>query len=331
MKALYFTAKGRAELLDREICPPKADEVTVKIAVTTISPGTERANILDLPNTFAYGRWPKQEGYSSSGVITECGEDVKDLKPGDRVALSWSHHQQYMTLPAKNVVRIPDEVSFSEAALYHIATFPMAAVRKCRTEFGESALVMGQGVLGQLSILFLKIAGAVPVIAVDPVEEKRKRAVEVFGADAAFDPYADDFVTRVKEMTDGGAKVVIEVTGVGAGLSGALDVTARFGRVALLGCTRFFDFNIDYYTKVHCPGITLVGAHTNARPLQDSSNGWWTERDDIKAVMQLSRYGRLSLSSYVEECFDPKDATEVYKRLSEDRSFPLAQFDWTLL
>ena len=296
MKAIYYTAVGKAEIIEEEVRRPGPDEAVVKTAVTTISPGTERANILDLPNTYASGRWPKQEGYSSAGVVTETGSAVTGLKAGDRVAMSWSHHQEYNTLPAKNLVKLPDDVSFSEAALYHISTFPMAAVRKCRTEFGESALVMGQGVLGQLAILYLKIAGAVPVIAVDPVEEKRERAVSVFGADAAFDPYDPEFIAKVKDVTGGGAKVVIEVTGVGAGLSGALDVTAPFGRVALLGCTRFFDFNIDYYTKVHKPGITLIGAHTNARPLMDSSNGWWTERDDIRAAMQLSRYGRIDLS-----------------------------------
>ena len=331
MKVILFTSRGKAELVEQEVRRPEKNEVTVKLMVTTISPGTERANILDLPNTFAYGRWPKQEGYSSAGIVTEVGSEVQKFKPGDRVAVSWSHHQEYMTLPENNLVKLDDDVSFSEGALYHITTFPLAAIRKCRLEIGESALVMGQGVLGQLAILLLKAAGAVPVIAVDPVPEKRQRAMEVFGADAAFDPFAADFVDRVKSLTHGGANVVIEVTGVGAGLQGALDVTAEFGRVALLGCTRFSDFNIDYYTKVHKPGITLVGAHTNARPKVDSSQGWWTERDDIRAIMKLSRFGRIRLDSFVEETFSPADAPAVYERLSENPAFPLAQFDWTRL
>ena len=69
-----------------------------------------------------------------------------------------------------------------------------------------------------------------------------------------------------KEISNGGVKVGIEVTGVGAALDGILDCMARFGRVALLECTRSSDFTIDYYRKVHGLGITLVGAHTNARP-----------------------------------------------------------------
>ena len=144
---------------------------------------------------------------------------------------------------------------------------------------------MGQGVLGQIAILLLKAAGAVPVIAADPVAEKRERALGL-GADFAFDPAAEDFAGRVRSVTgyghkvqegrvDGsGANVVVEVTGKGLAMDMALDAIAPFGRLALLGCTRDSDFTINYYRKVHGRGVTLVGAHTNARPDRESAAGW---------------------------------------------------------
>ena len=106
---------------------------------------------------------------------------------------------------------------------------------------------------------------------------------------------------------------------------------ARFGRVALLGCTRSSDFSIDYYRKVHGPGITLVGAHTDARPNADSSGGWWTQADDMQAVMKLHEMGRLKLSSLVDETHSPEKATEIYNRLCNDKTFPIVQFDWSVL
>ena len=111
----------------------------------------------------------------------------------------------------------------------------------------------------------------------------------------------------------------------------ALDCLKRFGRMALLGCTRNSDFSIDYYRKVHGRGVTLVGAHTIARPKVESSAGWWTERDDAKAVIRMLDLGRIEFDSLIEEVHSPREATEVYGRLAKERAFPLVQFDWSLI
>ena len=212
----------------------------------------------------------------------------------------------------------------------NIATVPLAAIRKCRLELGESAIVMGMGILGIFALKLLKAAGAAPIIAVDPNEEKRRKALGC-GADAAFDPFTPDFAAKVGALTNGGAKVGIEVTGNGGGLNGILDCMARFGRVALLGCTRDSDFTVDYYRKVHGPGITLIGAHTHARPENESHGGWWTQDDDIETLIRLVRLGRLSLSDVIDETYSPSDAPDVYRRLAEESTFPLTQFDWRRL
>ena len=217
------------------------------------------------------------------------------------------------------------------ASLAHIATFPMAAIRKCKLEMGESAMVMGLGILGQFAIRMLRAAGATPIIAADPVAKRREEALKG-GADYAFDPFDPDFAQKVKEVTGGGVAVAIEVTGQGAGLDETLDCMARFGRVALLGCTRNKEFHIDYYRKVHSPGITLIGAHTLARPLQESHSGWFTEKDDLKAILDMMHYGRLTLDNLYSEINSPEDCGEVYTILINDREFPLiSQFDWSRL
>lgn len=334
VKQIVFTKPSVAELLETEIEAPKANEVQVRLAVSTISSGTERANLVGDPNVGPNSAgavvFPRVLGYSSAGIVEAVGENVTNFKIGDRVAMSWTTHTQVLNIDQNNVYKLPDNVSFNDGALLHISIFPLAAIRKCRLEIGESAIVMGMGVLGLVAIPLLKAAGAAPIIAVDPVPEKREKALSV-SADYALDPFAEDFAKTVKEITGGGAKVGIEVTGIGAGLDGILDCMARFGRVALLGCTRNKDFTIDYYRKVHGPGITLVGAHTQARPQYESSDGWWTQRDDIATTLKLTEMGRIKLSDIIDEIHSPTEATEVYTRLANEKAFPMVQFDWSKL
>ena len=343
---ILFTSAGVAELVERPAPEPQSGEVLVRLVRSCISSGTERANLVGVPDSGvgifgapATTTWPRQSGYSSSGVVEAVGAGVTSLKSGDRVALSWSHHAQLVCLPATQAYPIPDGVSFEQAAFAHIATFPLAAIRKCRLEIGESAIVMGQGVLGQLAVLLLRAAGAAPVLAADPVAAKRDRA-RALGADFALDPTAPDFAAQAKALCPSewrkifgrvamsGPQVGIEVTGVGAALDNVLDAIAPFGRIALLGCTRDSNFTIDYYHKVHGRGVTLVGAHTACRPEAESAPGWWTTRDDAQAFLRLLELGRLSLDGFVDEVHAPEDCGEVYARLAAGGPFPVVQFDW---
>ena len=331
-KSILFTKVNTAQLVGEPIPVPASGEVLVKLAFSTISSGTERANLtgelnISLVERFEKAIFPRRGGYSSAGVVQAVGEGVTSVQPGDRVAVSWSTHCQYVCAQERYVYKLDEETPFSEAALWHIGTFPMAAVRKCRLEIGESAIVMGLGVLGRMAVQLLRCAGAAPIIAADPVEAKRAQALRD-GADYALDPFDPDFAQQVKALTGGGVKVAIEVTGNGKALDTVLDCMERFGRVALLGCTRNSDFTIDYYHKVHGPGITLVGAHTNARPDEASYPGMWTTRDDVLAIQRLVRHGRLTLQPLVEEIHSPAECFEVYHRLATEKSFPLVQFDW---
>jgi len=333
-RKIVFTQVNKAELLADEVPSLASDHVLIETKVSTISSGTERANITGDPYVTVASvepnvRFPRFGGYSSAGVVTAVGSNVKSVKPGDRVALSWSHHASHQVINECNVHLIEsDQVSYAAAALTHIATFPLAAIRKCRLEIGESGVVMGLGVLGLLAVQLLHAAGAVPVIAVDPVADRREKALKM-GADYAFDPFAPDFIKKVKEVTHGGVNVAIEVTGNGQALNQVLDCMAKFGRVALLGCTRHSDFTVDYYHKVHGPGITLVGAHTNARPQTESYAGYWTHHDDAMALLRLCASGRINLDAMIEETHAPEDAPEVYQRLINEKAFPIVQFDWT--
>jgi 2-desacetyl-2-hydroxyethyl bacteriochlorophyllide A dehydrogenase len=335
-KQIVFTQINTAKLLDKQLPAPAPHQVMVETAVSTISCGTERANITGDPNVSAEAAssvvFPRYSGYNSAGTVIAVGESVKGIKVGDRVVVFWGLHQGINLVSQDNVVKIEDDsIGFETAAMSFIASFPMAAIRKTRLEMGESAMVMGLGILGMIAVKLLRLAGAVPIVAVDPNPKRREIALQN-GADYVFDPFAENFTEQVKAVTNGGVKVAIEVTGVGAGFNEALDCMAKFGRVALLGCTRNSDFTVDYYKKIHGPGITVIGAHTIARPSVESHPGWFTHKDDIAAVLRLCAGGRLTLENIIAETHAPTDCEQVYERLVFDRDFPIVvQFDWRKL
>ena len=335
VKQIVFSSVNQAQLQERETPPMNADSVLVRMDVTTISNGTERANLTGNLNVGwnspppKEATFPRYTGYSGAGVVCAVGEHVTQFQVGDRVATSWGFHADHWVFPPSNLTLIPDGVTEEEAAIAHISTFPLAAVRKTGVEIGESAIVMGQGILGLHAVQFFRIAGAYPVIAADPIPERREQALR-FGADYALDPMAEGFAQRVKELTGGkGVRAAIEVTGKGQALDQVLDCMAPLGRVALLGCTRDSNFTIDYYRKVHGPGITLIGAHTNARPKVESYPHYWTHHEDKQAAMALLKGGRIHWRDMIAETHRPEECSQVYHRLAYDRDFPVCvQFRW---
>ena len=333
-KQIVFTKAYTAELLDVEWEAPKEGEVTVDLDYSAISAGTEKANFIGARNGTHLTEdedavFPRTVGYSAAGRVRAVGDKVSELAVGDRVIVFWGKHKKTITIHQNNVMKIPDGISTKEAALAFIATFPLAAVRKTRLEIGESALVMGLGILGIFAVQLLRAAGAYPIVAVDPKEDRRAMALAL-GADYALDPTEKGFADKVTALTKGGVNVCIEVTGLGAGLITALDCMKWMGRVALLGCTRSSKFEIDYYAKVHGRGISLIGAHTMARPQVESSAGLWTDRDDLACVLKLADGGRIDLEKLIEEIHSPTEAQEVFTRLATDPKFPVGVlFDWS--
>ena len=332
-KQIIFTKPYVAELLDAECLPPKEYEVSVSLEYSAISSGTEKANFIGMRNGINVSEdeeavFPRTVGYSAAGIVSEIGSGVTDIRAGDRVVVYWGKHKKNITVSRNNIIKIPDEVSTKEASMALISTFPLAAIRKAKLEIGESAMVMGLGILGVFAVQELKAAGAYPIVAVDPIKDRREFAIKL-GADFALDPTQRGFADEVKRITGGGVNVCIEVTGLGVGLIQALDCMKRFGRVALLGCTRSSKFEIDYYGKVHGPGISLIGAHTMARPKTESSAGLWTDKDDLQTVLNLIKGKRLNFKDMICEIHSPTEAEQIYARLANDKNFPIGVlFDW---
>ena len=336
-KQIVFTSPNTAELMDNTVPDePKKHQVLVKTHFSAISTGTERANLIgeinvDGSKVLKEAVFPRYYGYSSSGVVEKVGSEVKKIKPGDRVINYFGKHSLYNMMPEKNVIKIDDDISLREAAFIVIASFSIEAIRKTKVEIGESALVAGLGILGLFAVSLYRAAGAVPVIAADPNPERRKLAL-LLGADYTLDPLDEDYYKKVKALTqNNGINSAVEVSGISTALVQTLGCMARFGRVALLGCTRHPDSNIDFYHQVHYPGVSLIGANNFARPEYESHPGNWTIQDDCRALIKLIKGNRIDINKIIQETHTPENAPAVYKRLAEDYgNFPVGVlFDWT--
>ena len=325
---IVFTAPRTAQLLRGETKPMAADSVAVQMEYTVVSGGTERANLLAMPNV---GKsFPKYLGYCGVGCVVETGEQVKSVSPGDRVLVYHGYHSRYNVVPEIKVTKVTQESLDSlEAAFVIIASMGLGGVRKLELELGESAMVMGLGLLGIFAVQFLRLSGAYPVIAADLNPARRALALEL-GADYALDPSQEGFAQQVKQITNGkGVNACVEVTGVSAAMHQALQCASRQGRISLLGCTRKSDCAVDYYSQVHFPGVRLIGAHNSVRPQYESYPHHWTHQDDCKAILDLLAAGRIQVKPIISRVAKPEQAPQVYTQLCDDPQFPMGTvFDW---
>ena len=327
-KKISFTAIHKAELVEAELRELKENEVLTKMEYTVVSGGTERACIMGMNNTSQ--RFPMSLGYCGIGHVIQIGSAVTSVAVGDRVLVYHGIHAKYNIRPEADITKVTNEnISSLDAAFVIIASMGLGGVRKLEIELGESAMVMGLGLLGMFAVQFCRLSGAYPVIAADLNPARRELALKL-GADYAFDPSEPDFVEQVKAVTKGtGVRATVEVTGVSAAMKQALECASFMGRIALLGCTRVSDCAVDYYQQVHRPGVKLIGAHNFVRPKVESYPHHWTHQDDCKAILDLIAAGRVQVAPIVSRVVSPEDCTEIYNQLCDDPAFPMGTvFDW---
>lgn len=325
-RSIVFTAKEKVELIESELncVHPEPGWALLKTEYTLISPGTEKACLLGMTD----GKFPMTLGYSAIATVIEAGAG-SDLKPGDRTVIYHSCHSSLQLKEVRDIVRIDDPTIDSRDAIFVVtAAMGLQGIRKIRPELGESIAVMGLGLLGLAAVRCAHLSGAFPAIALD-FNAKRRAIAKEYGADYAFSPDEPDLQSKIKDITHGGINGLIEVTGNPEAINSALDLMAPFGRVALVGCSRTATEKLDFYHKVHRPGISIIGAHNFARPREDSYPGYWTNRADMQTLLRLIAGGKFTPSAMRTEVAKPDEAPEIFRRLVKGEPDMLGVlFDW---
>jgi L-iditol 2-dehydrogenase len=293
------------ELETFTVRPPEPGEIVVRTAVSLISPGTERAWLLGMPGT--PNTFPMYPGYSAVGRVAEVGPGVEGLEVGDRV-LCDGGHGTHSTLSVKRVFPLSETIEDEAAVFSRLCCIGLQGVRKSAIEFGESAAVLGLGLVGILTVQIARAAGAMPVIGAD-FSQLRRELAATLGADIVLDPSAG-------ESPENRPDVVFDCTGTPEGVNSAIRAAGYRGRVVLLASTRGLTEAVDFYQDVHKKGLAIIGAHNHVRPPEDSSPGYWTLKDDTLVVLRMIEGGRIRVRELVSHRVSPSEALAVYGNLA---------------
>ena len=131
--------------------------------------------------------YPHQLGNTCVGEITEIGEGVSSLEAGQQVFRQEAPFREEHVWRADDVWTLPDGVPWQAAVCLDPVDFALGAIRDGHVRIGDAVAVFGMGAIGLMAVQLAKLAGAHPVIAIDPLESRRKVALEV-GADLVVDP-----------------------------------------------------------------------------------------------------------------------------------------------
>lgn len=265
MKAVYLPGDRRVEIREVSIPEVRIGEVLIEVRASCIC----RSDL-----SLYHGRpvvgggdavlGTKVSGHEPAGVIAKTGPGVRKFRPGDRVAVylavgcglcaycrmgnfhlcpEWTclgftadgGNAEYLVVPERNCLAIPDEMSFVAAAISTDAFGTLfSACRKLRVSGASTLGIWGLGPMGSSGILAGRALGA-RVVALDPLAERRTFAASL-GADLVLDPTDASTGDALTEFTGGvGLSAAIDCSGNAAAQNMALDSVKPLGRVAFVG------------------------------------------------------------------------------------------------
>lgn len=305
---------------DREIPQVKGDEVLIRTKLSLISIGTELTVLSGEfpPQSYwaNYGKYPFIPGYDNIGIVVNTGPDADRSLIGKTVA-SYSPHAMYVSASQKDVMLVPQGVSEEEASFFTIAEIVMNGVRRSQLSFGESVVIYGAGILGQLTARICKLAGAMPVIVVD-ISDNR---LEYLPANTVkINPLKQNVVSEVERLTKGRmADIIFEVTGNQNLIVEELKCLRRLGRFVVLSSPRGPTY-IDLHDYCNAPSFTIIGAHNMSHPPVETLNNPWSRRRHVELFFDMLQNKELDVSKLITHKAPYNDAPEIYGQLLKDRT-----------
>jgi 2-desacetyl-2-hydroxyethyl bacteriochlorophyllide A dehydrogenase len=210
---------------------------------------------------------------------------------------------ELVAAPSSNVFSLPASIDSRTAPLIQVLTTCLHAQQQIKIKRGESAVVYGLGVTGQLHVQLAKAAGATPVIGITRSADKRALA-ESLGADITMAGDAAA-VERVREATGGrGADVVIETTGMMPSLASCIRMSRSGGRILLFGIITATEGALPFY-DLYFKELSLVGARV-------------ARSEDYPAAIALVERGDVRLEPLVSDVMPLEDLDAAVSMLGSD-------------
>jgi 2-desacetyl-2-hydroxyethyl bacteriochlorophyllide A dehydrogenase len=295
---------GNVQMVEADLPNPGPDEVLVKVKRSLISRGSElfRRYVAEeaLP--------PRIMGYCDVGDVVGLGSDVQELRSGQRVFVS-APHAQYVVGPSHGedgkVFEVPDELSYEAAIFVGLAAGAVAWMRIPPIEPGDTVVVNGQGLVGNLCSQAVRERRPGRVITVDAID-LRCRISRECGADEVINVSETDSVQAVLDLTDGqGADVVVEAVGGFAGAKSfeqALQMVKTDGVLHLIALYQGQALSLDSGLAMN--KMIIGGYYRTISP---------PER--LQAAMHMVQDGRIKFEPLITHRLPWQETAEAYHLL----------------
>lgn len=272
-------------------------------------------------------------GYSAAGVVIEVGNDIRDLAPGDRVACAgggYAVHAEIIRVPRNLCVLLPDAIDWDNASTVTLGAIALQGVRRAQPTLGETFVVIGLGILGQLTLQLLRANGC-RTIGIDIVGDRLDLAREL-GMDIGLDAGGGD-LDQVARLTDGlGADgaIITAATPSDEVVSQAFTVCRKKGRVVLVGDVGLNLNRADFYAKeVDFLISSSYGPGRYDHRYEEEGLDYpaayvrWTENRNMAEYLRLISEQRLKLEPLISARFPLADAANAYASLNASTSKPM--------
>lgn len=273
-------------------------------------------------------------GYSAAGTVLEVGTGIDDLQPGDRVACAGAqcaHHAEMIRVPRNLTVPIPDHLDFAEASTVTLGAIALQGIRRAQPTLGEVFVVLGLGILGQLTAQMLKANGC-KVIGTD-LDRQRIAIAQELGMDIGIHPDDGNTIDQVARLTDGlGADGVIITAATPSHelVSTAFRICRKKGRVVLVGDVGLNLNRADFYQKELDFFIsTSYGPGRYDNNYEEKGLDYpaayvrWTENRNMAEYLRLVAHNQVKVTPLISATYPIEQATLAYEALKEGEQRPL--------
>ncbi len=259
---------------------------------------------------------PMPLGYSSAGVVLECGRGVQEFKPGDRVATA-GPHAGVVSVSRHLCARIPDGVSFEQAAYTSVASIGLEGVRLARVTLGERVLVIGLGLIGQICVALLRAQGC-RVFGTD-VDPARLSLAKDFGADFVGMGSPSAEVRAFAGAAGVDAVVITAATASNEPIEFAAEMARVRGRIVLVGVVGlnlprppFFAKELEFTVSSSMGPGRMDPVYEEKGVDYPVGHVRWTAQRNMGAVLDVIAAGKLPVEKLTTHRLPIERAGEAY-------------------